>query len=451
MNIDVLVAEIGSTTTIVNGFNLNPPLFLGRGIAQTTVSSDVRIGLQAAIDDLKTQLGCEAIHYDQFFASSSAAGGLRVAVIGLVYDMTVKAAKQAALNAGANLHFIHAGVLNEQQIEQLHELDLNMIIVAGGTDYGDKSVALQNFESVLNENFDLPIIYAGNIENHMTINSNFKEHPNYRWVKMVENVYPRVDYLNILPLRKLIYETFEEHIVHAPGMAHIKELVNAKIMPTPGAVMQSTMLLFEHMGPLLTLDVGGATTDVHSIVPPSEAFKRYAEGEALEKRTVEGDLGVYINRFEVSKQLSSKALTPPSKDDLDSLPYLPETSNHQMIFDTFTRFCVMKALDRHVGDLQRVYTTQGHKFIPEGRDCTLLETIVMTGGPLIHQTHSDEYLKDYFRSRPMKLLPTHQVTIFKDYQYLMAPLGVLSLQYPTESLALLKTSIQEVSICIQDS
>lgn len=451
MNIDVLVAEIGSTTTIVNGFNLMPPLYLGRGIAQTTVSTDVRTGLQAAIDDLKSQLGCEDIHYHQFFASSSAAGGLRVAVVGLVYDMTVKAAKQAALNAGANLHFIHAGLLSKDQIAYLHALDLNMIIVAGGTDYGDKQVALQNFESLLEEKFELPIIYAGNIENQTTIVAKFKDHPNYRWVKMVDNVYPRVDFLNILPLRKIIYETFEEHIVHAPGMSHIKELVNAKIMPTPGAVMQSTMLLFEHLGPLLTLDVGGATTDVHSIVPPSEVFKRYAEGETVEKRTVEGDLGVYINRFEVSKLLFSNDSTPELKESLDTLPYIPESNSHQFLFEKLTRFCVMKALDRHVGDLQRVYTTEGHKFIPEGRDCSLLETIIMTGGPLIHQNQSDDYLKDYFRTRPTKLLPTHQVTIYKDSQYLMAPLGVLSLQYPEESLALLKTSLQEVSTCSQDS
>ena len=35
------------------------------------------------------------------FATSSAAGGLKITVHGLVYEMTAKAAKQAALNAGA--------------------------------------------------------------------------------------------------------------------------------------------------------------------------------------------------------------------------------------------------------------------------------------------------------------------------------------------------------------
>ena len=221
-------------------------------------------------------------------------------------------------------------------------------------------------------------------------------------------------------------------------------------MPTPGAVMQSTMLLYEHLGPLLTLDVGGATTDVHSIIPPSEAFKRYAEGETLEKRTVEGDLGVYVNRFEVLKFFPSNHEIQKSMPLLEGISFLPNTPIEEDIYTQLTRMCVQKALDRHVGDLQRVYTTQGHKFIPEGRDASLLETIVLTGGPLIHQTASASYLKDYFNQKPMKLLPTHHVTILKDSDYLMASLGVLSLQYPSESLTLLRSTLKEVGTCIRD-
>lgn len=50
MKIDVLVAEIGSTTTVVNAFNgiAGPdPQFVGQGQAPTSVlDGDVRIGLQ---------------------------------------------------------------------------------------------------------------------------------------------------------------------------------------------------------------------------------------------------------------------------------------------------------------------------------------------------------------------------------------------------------------------
>ena len=60
MKVDVLVAEIGSTTTVVNAFHKldDPcPQFLGQGQAPTSVlQGDVCVGLQGAIDDL-----CQAI------------------------------------------------------------------------------------------------------------------------------------------------------------------------------------------------------------------------------------------------------------------------------------------------------------------------------------------------------------------------------------------------------
>lgn len=46
-------------------------------------------------------------------------------------------------------------------------------------------------------------------------------------------------------------------------MKYIKEMVNENITPTPGAVMEAFKLLYKNIGDLLTLDVGGVTTDVH--------------------------------------------------------------------------------------------------------------------------------------------------------------------------------------------
>ena len=101
MKADLLVAEIGSTTTVVNAFSLEPPRFLGQGQAPTTVlEGDVRIGLQNARDSLAKGLGTDRVDCGEMLATSSAAGGLRMTVHGLIYDMTVKAAREAALGAG---------------------------------------------------------------------------------------------------------------------------------------------------------------------------------------------------------------------------------------------------------------------------------------------------------------------------------------------------------------
>ena len=50
------------------------------------------------------------------FATSSAAGGLKMCVHGLVYDMTVKAAREAALGAGANINLVTAGKLKRTDL-----------------------------------------------------------------------------------------------------------------------------------------------------------------------------------------------------------------------------------------------------------------------------------------------------------------------------------------------
>jgi uncharacterized protein (TIGR01319 family) len=448
VKIDVLVAEIGSTTTVINAFNiLSDPIFLGRGVANTTVDTDVREGLEIALNDLKQSLKVETITYDEMFATSSAAGGLKVTVSGLVYEMTVKAAKEAALNAGANIHYVTAGDIEEDDIETIKSVTPNMIIVAGGTDYGEKNTAYNNLIKIEQETLNVPIIYAGNIANHERIKKYFSKSSQLRYLKIVDNVFPRVDYVNILPLRKIIYQTFEEHIIHAKGMEHIKELVNLSIMPTPGSVMESTMMVSEALGNVMTIDVGGATTDIHSVCEPSDEFKRYAEGEANEKRTVEGDLGVFINFKNVLSNLDVNQLVKKLNTTLsalnqliDTYKYIPVSKLHEDLVYELTKYCVFKALDRHVGDEKKVFTSSGQKIIPEGKDLTQLNTIILTGGPLIHLKQTEKIILDYINQNPHKLMPKDNVTILIDHDYIMASVGVLSLKYPSIGLSLLKKS-----------
>jgi uncharacterized protein (TIGR01319 family) len=451
VRVDVLVAEIGSTTTLVNAFNIHSetPKFLGRGVANTTVNTDVTEGLQLAIEDLSNGLGVETIEYDEMFASSSAAGGLKMTVHGLVYEMTVRASKEAALNAGANIHLITANKITERDLKKVKNLRPNIILVAGGTDYGERDTALYNIEKLLELDLDVPIIYAGNIENQDEISEMFRDANKLPLLKMVENVYPRVDYLNILPLRKAIYETFEEHIIHAKGMNHIKEMVNQSIMPTPGSVMESTLILRETIGNIMTIDVGGATTDIHSVSNPSDDYADYLEGEPLLKRSVEGDLGVFINHNEVIKlfredELINKLSIDQVKLDqlLQEYTYIPTTPEQRKLVLELTGKCVTVALNRHVGDLKRVFTTMGQKVIPEGKDLTQVEHIVLTGGALINLDGTEDIVRDYIGKSPTKLVPNKNVKIHKDHDYIMASVGVLSLKYPEVAVKLLKQSLR---------
>lgn len=178
MKVDILVAEIGSTTTVVNAFgNFDTfPVFIGQGQSATTVlEGDVNIGLKGAIYDLANNLSTESIDYKELLATSSAAGGLRMTVHGLVYDMTVKAAKEAALGAGANIKLVTAGKLRKSDLKKINDINPNIILIAGGVDYGERDTALYNAELIAEMNLDVPVIYAGNIENHEEIKELFQD------------------------------------------------------------------------------------------------------------------------------------------------------------------------------------------------------------------------------------------------------------------------------------
>lgn len=451
MHIDVLVAEIGSTTTLVNAFTIDKinPLFLGRGVSNTTVETDVNIGLNLAILDLCKNLEVDEISYTEMFATSSAAGGLRMTVHGLVYEMTVRASKEAALNAGANIHLVTANRITLENLEEIKIINPNIILVAGGTDYGEKKTALYNIEKIMNLGLKVPIIYAGNVENQKSIEKMFKDNKMSKYLKIVENVYPRVDYLNILPLRKIIYETFEENIIHAKGMNRIFEIVNQKIMPTPGSVMESTMILHKYMGNIMTIDVGGATTDIHSIAIPSDDYKKYQEGEPLSKRTVEGDLGVFINYKNVLKLFNNydifteKGLDSAEIDNIcNDYSYIPKNSVQKKFVYNLTVKCTEVALDRHVGDSKRVFTSSGQKIIPEGKDLTQIQWVFLTGGALINLDNTERIFSNYVQKNPSKLLPREGVKVVKDNDYIMASVGVLSLKYPDIAYKLLLKSFR---------
>ena len=256
----------GSTTTVVSGFSdLDAaPRLVGQGQGPTTVEAgDVRQGLKLALADLRANLGCDHLEWQHIYACSSAAGGLKMTVHGLVYDMTARAAREAALGAGAVLHQVTAGEISPHDLEKTRQISPNIILLAGGVDYGERNIILDNARKLATLDLPIPLIYAGNVAIQAEIADIFA---GTRFLlNTVENVYPRIDELNIEPTRKAIQQAFEEHIIHAPGMSKIREVVDGPIQPVPGAVLNAAITLYGRLGDLLVFDVGGATTDLHSV------------------------------------------------------------------------------------------------------------------------------------------------------------------------------------------
>ncbi|EGT4675938.1 TPA: glutamate mutase L [Clostridioides difficile] len=460
LKIDVLVAEIGSTTTVVNAFhdiNTNNPIFLGQGQAPTTVfeGGDVRNGLSGAIKDLANKLSVDDIKYNDMFATSSAAGGLKMTVHGLVYDMTVKAAKEAALGAGAVIRQITSGRIKRTDLNKIKEINPNIILIAGGVDYGERDTAIYNAEMIASMNLGIPVIYAGNVENQEEIRLIFED-TNYK-LYITENVYPKIDLLNIEPTRRIIQSVFEEHITTAPGMKYIKKMVNENITPTPGAVMEASKLLYKNIGDLLTLDVGGATTDVHSVTDGSDYINKIlVNPEPTAKRSVEGDLGVYVNMKNIVEVIGKENLQSELSIDIDAVienyPPIPKSKEEILFVERLTKEAVVKAMLRHSGKIRNIYGTTGKVKIAEGKDLTEVRYIVGTGGALTRLPSRIEILDNMLKYNKNNelLFPKEKTKILIDNDYIMASMGVLSKKYEEASLKLLLKSLnfEEERLCI---
>lgn len=452
MHINVLVAEIGSTTTIVNAFDgigTASPLFLGQGQAGTTVlKGDVRLGLSAALEQLKSNLGVEALTYDTVLATGSAAGGLRMSVHGLVNDMTVRAAKAAALGAGAIVVNSTSGEMSEYDLLDIKRLKPNLLLLSGGTDYGERKTSLFNLDLIVKSGLKIPIVYCGNIQNQSAVRDMCLQ--NNIPISITENVYPKLDMLNIEPVRKCIHAAFEQHIVNAPGMEHVKDIVDGRIMPTPGSVMVAAELLYSAIGDLCVLDIGGATTDVHSVSEGSaEIAQMMTSPEPFSKRTVEGDLGLFVNAHNLVELIGKEKLERELSINVSEVManYTPIPNSDKQLLLT-QRLCLeagIVAVRRHAGQLRHLYTPQGRQTIAEGKDLTMVQYLMGTGGALTRLNRHEQILRkiaDCNENRMMLFPKPGSLKLLFDNDYIMASLGILSTIDKDSALKLLLRSMR---------
>ena len=229
-------------------------------------------------------------------------------------------------------------------------------ILAGGVDYGNRDVALDNAEMIRSMGLKVPVIYAGNVENQEEIRLIFEDSGQELYI--VDNVYPKIDNLNVEPCRRIIQRAFEQNITHAPGMEHVRDMVTGPIIPTPGAVMECTKVLYDCLGDLIVLDVGGATTDLHSVAVESDKVARIMTApEPKAKRTVEGDLGVFVNRHKIIESIGEDVLREECRDELhidldktlETYYAIPKNDDEIKLVERLTREAVFKAIERHAG------------------------------------------------------------------------------------------------------
>jgi len=437
--VDAIVAEVGSTTTVVSAFDGllgdgPEPHLVGQCTAPTSVADgDVAIGVASARAQLEAKLG--PLSPAVTLATSSAAGGLRMTVHGLTQRMTAMAAREAALGAGAVVEYQTSGKLRDHDLREIEAAQPSLILLAGGVEGGDSETVLHNTRRLTELAIRPIVVYGGN----SAVRSEARElleRAGFR-VRATSNVYPGIDELDIVPARAVIHDAFEEHLTQAPGMERIGKIVTGRILPTPGAVLLASEALAAALGDLVVIDVGGATTDVHSVTDGSpELAALQADPQPHSKRTVEGDLGTYVSARRVAEMM-------PAAERPATLPAaVPTTPEEVAAAQALARFAAVTGVQRHAGQLVHLYTPTGRQTAARGRDLTACRIVIGTGGALTRLPGGIETLQlARGADGGDRMLPPKDARCVLDSDYIFACCGVLLSHFPAEAVvALMKRS-----------
>lgn len=452
----ILLVDFGSTNTKVTAVDVENYEVLGTAAAYTTVEIDINNGFREAVSNLEKITG--HIEYEERYACSSAAGGLKMISIGLVPELTAQASREASLGAGAKVWKTYSFNLTKGDMREIEEYHPDIILLTGGTDGGNSECILYNAQMLSSLSYDCPIVIAGN----RCAAEECQEILGERTTFLCENVMPKLGELNIEPTQKQIREIFLKRIVQGKGLSEAADLVSGIIMPTPSAMLTAMELLSDGweelrgIGELVGVDLGGATTDIYSIAEGSPAnMGTVMKGiqEPYAKRSVEGDIGMRYSVHGILEAVGDRRLSKIAginrqkvNELVDYLSnhtdYIPDNEEMEKMDYALACAAVETAVSRHAGSLEQVYTPCGLTYLQSGKDLRRVKYVVVTGGALIHAKHTEEIAKFalYDESTPGSLRPEN-AEILVDRKYILAAMGLLSQHYPAAALEIMKKEI----------
>jgi uncharacterized protein (TIGR01319 family) len=463
MPLRFIATDCGSTTTKAimvekreEGWRL-----VARGEAPTTVEKpfeDVTVGVRNAIRELEEITGIKLLDEkgniikienptedrgtNVYVSTSSAGGGLQMLVVGVVKSMTAESAARAALGAGAivmEVISVDDGRKPYEKVELIRKLRPDMILLAGGVEGGTVKHVVELAELIaaadpkprFGSTYKMPVIYAGNSQAREEIKKILGEKTA---LYIVDNIRPTLETENLHPAREKIHDLFLEHVMQqAPGYSKLMEMVDAPIVPTPGAVG----MLIERVARMenievLGVDIGGATTDVFSV------FK------GIFNRTVSANLGMSYSISNVMVEagienilrwipfkISPTALRNRIRNKMIRPTTIPQVLEDLMIEQAIAREALRLSLEQHKmfatelkgvqrgGDISRAIEDVEERTLV---NMMTLNLIIGSGGVLSHaprRVQSALMMIDAFQPKGITKLAVDSI-------FMMPHLGVIS-------------------------
>ncbi|MGC9669989.1 glutamate mutase L [Planosporangium sp. 12N6] len=438
----VVCADVGSTYTKVAVVDVAGGALVATAAHPTTAATDVMRGLDAAVAAVAGLLPGRDL--SRWEVCSSAGGGLRLAVVGYEALVSAEAGQRVATSAGARVVHVAAGRLDRAGVAALRAVRPDVVLLVGGTDGGDADTVRHNAGRLAAARLRVPVVAAGNADAHDDVVAVLAA----AGVPVVAcaNVLPRIGVLAPQPARAAIREVFLRHVIGGKRLSRDPRFAAAVRGATPDVVLTAVELLAERgAGDFAVVDVGGATTDVYSVVTPdaerAHGPAREVAGVLWRGRTVEGDLGVRWNAPGVVAAARAEKLVDEAEAEvLDAAARTRAADPGLLAADV--------AVDLRLAELAAVVALRRHaRGEPAGgpgtprrggKDLGGVRLLVGSGGVLRHAPGPagaavlDAVLADHAGGWRLPRAAARRV----DTAYVLAAVGLLAGDFPDAAVAL---------------
>jgi uncharacterized protein (TIGR01319 family) len=403
----VACVDFGSTFTKAALVDVGTGELVATAEHRTTVDTDVLDGWDACRAELARADPDAAA--TEVLACSSAGGGLRIAVVGNEELVTAEAGRRVALSSGGRVVHVVGGGLSRPALDDLRASEPDVVLLVGGTDGGNAEVLVSCATALARARWREPVVVAGNVDAQPQV-AVLLDGARTPYV-LADNVVPRIGVLAPGSARAAIREVFLRHVIGGkqlsrrtdPSTGHgFTDLVRGA---TPDVVLTAVELLARGAGTgepgagdVVVVDVGGATTDVHSVVEPDASdtdveggLSRQVVATMPVSRTVEGDLGMRWSAVPTVEEGVAGGVV----EDSDRLrraaatrradpAFLPSDDAERHDEEQIATAAVGTALRRHAGRRQVRYGPDGRVVERSGKDLREVDLLVGSGGVLRH-------------------------------------------------------------------
>ncbi len=385
---EVICVDFGSTFTKASLVDLADGRIVAAASHPTTIATDVLEGYdacRAALAAADPRAADAAV-----LACSSAGGGLRIAVLGNEELVTAEAGRRVALSSGGKVVGVFA---HGQDLTGLGELAPDVVLLTGGTDGGNAESLVEGAGALVAAGWTGPVVVAGSVDARDEVAGILADLPHV----LTDNVVPRIGVLAPEGARAAIREMFLAHVIggkHLSASDDFRQMVRGA---TPDIVLAGVELLARGLdedrpgaGDVAVVDIGGATTDVHSVValdPETQpegggGLSREVVALTPVTRTVEGDLGMRWSALSTVEAAGLTELAAPASIRRDRPGYLPEDDRESDIDEQIARAAVDLALRRHAGRSRVVVSPEGRVLERTGKDLREIDLLIGSGGVL---------------------------------------------------------------------